>query len=599
MVRGLLALLVALPLMAAEPPVIAVETPRAAPQWALLERELIDAMNRAGEVFVKTYANPDGTLRWKQRYEGGMNSSDDAYEGFRGFSLFYALGGSKKLDTLHRHVWEGITRQYTRYGEIYREFDSNWDWMHHGEGYVSFYPFGLADPNDRKFRDRAVRFAAMYIGEDPEAPNYDPVHKIIRASMTGSRGPKMEWTKRDWTPTNANLVYYQLPYDDIPGVDSPIGWINDHPDNDQFGKIVAAMSERMARGDVPINMTVAPLIANAYLYTGDRKYVDWVTEYIGAWVERTKRNGGITPDNVGLSGKVGEYNDGHWWGGYYGWKWVRGGWDIVLASLTAAKAARLLTGDDKWFELPRSQMHLMSDKGRQGKGGWRIPMRYDGEHGWHHEMVEPPYAAVNLWAATQSDEDWRHVEQLADARGDLDDPDLGWAYFVRGQNPGYPEAAFREDLAFVADKMRYILNEHGDPETWFDAKWLSLEPMPTDNLVRLTIGGLPAQKRGEIIHSRLRYFDLDRREPGLPEGVAALVSRIDGERVELQVVNTDLFGAKKMLVEAGAYGEHEFVEPVAGKTFELRLAPGAGTTLDIRMRLYRNQPSYRLPWEAE
>ncbi len=569
----------------------------AAPEWALLERELIEAMNQAGETFVETYANPDGTLRWKERYEGGMNSSDDAYEGFRGYSLHYALGGAKKLDALHRRVWEGITRQFTRYGQIYREFDSNWDWMHHGEGYVSFYPFGLADPYDQKFRDRAVRFAAMYTGEDPEAPNYDSDKKIIRASMNGSRGPKMEWTKRDWTPTNANLVYYHLPYDDIPGVESSIGWINDHPDNDQFAKIVAAMSERMARGDVPINMTVAPLIANAFLYTGERKYVDWIEEYIGAWIERTKANGGITPDNVGLSGEIGEYNDGNWWGGYYGWKWVRGGWDIVLASLTAAKVARLLTGDDKWLELPRSQMHLMSDQGRRGERGWTIPIRYDGESGWHHEVVEPPYAAVNLWAASQADEDWAHVEKLADARGNVADDDLGWAYFVRGENPGYAAAAFRKDLAFVAEKMRHVSNEHGDPETWYDAKWLALEPMPTDNLVRLTIGGLPAQKRGEMIHSRLRYFDLERREPGLPAGVAALVSRIDGEHVRLEVVNTDLFGEKRMLVQAGAYGEHEFVEPAAGKAFELLLAPGAGSTIDIQMRLYRNTPTYRFPWE--
>ncbi len=88
------------------------------PDWARLERKLIETMNRAGEEFVRVYARPDGTLYWKERYEGGMNSSDDAYEGFRGFSLHHALGGSRKLDELHRHVWEGITRQFTRYGQI-------------------------------------------------------------------------------------------------------------------------------------------------------------------------------------------------------------------------------------------------------------------------------------------------------------------------------------------------------------------------------------------------------------------------------------------------------------------------------------------------
>lgn len=129
-----------------------------------------------------------------------MNSSDDAYEAFRGLSLHAAIGGALELDRLHRWVWNGITKQFTRYGQIYREFDSNWDWMHHGEGYTSFYTFGLVDPGDALFRDRAARFAAMYTGADPESPNYDPQLNQMRAVMNGSRGPKMAWTTRDWIP---------------------------------------------------------------------------------------------------------------------------------------------------------------------------------------------------------------------------------------------------------------------------------------------------------------------------------------------------------------------------------------------------------------
>ena len=277
------------------------------PEWALRERHLIDILNGAGFEFYNTYVQQDGTLRYKERYESGMNSSDDMYEAFKGFSLHTALGGSDELDRLHRNAWEGITRQFTRYGQIYREFDSNWDWMHHGEGYIDFYTLGMIEPEDRLFRDRSIRFAAMYTGDDPEAQNYDPKLKMMRASMTGSRGPKMEWTKRDWIPTNANLVYYGLPFDDIPGVNTTSAWINDHPDNDLFAKLVKGMSDRMAKGDVPLNLTATPLIATAYLYTGNSRYIDWVKEYVGAWEERTERNNGITPDNVGLSGKIGEY----------------------------------------------------------------------------------------------------------------------------------------------------------------------------------------------------------------------------------------------------------------------------------------------------
>ena len=616
------------PKIEVEIPAIHVNHPRTAPPWALMQRHLIETMDRAGVAFYNTYVKPDGTLRWKERYEGGMNSSDDAYEGFRGFSLHHVLGGAKRLDTLHRHVWEGITRQFSRYGQIYREFDSNWDWMHHGEGYVSFYPLGMADPYDARFRERSVRFAGMYMGEDSEARNYNPDLNLMRASMTGSRGPKMQWTKRDWIPTNANLVYYHLPFDDIPGVPSATGWINDHPSDDQFGRIVKTMSDRMARGDVPINLTAAPLIANAFLYTAEDKYRRWVVEYLTKWMELTEQNEGITPDNVGISGKIGEHTDGHWWGGYYGWKWPRGGTDIVLASLTAAKVAVLLTGEDGWLELPRSQMGVLRERREIREGVSMVPIRYDDGNQWHHFVPEPAHPYVHLWHTSQSQEDWANIERLGALAlevGELGDPDLGWAYFVQGRNPNFAVKALQADLQFVQRKLKRVLNERGDPETWFDAHWLSLEPMPTDNLVRLTIGGLPVHKRGEMLHSYLRYFDLDAGKPGLPQGVAALVTSISPERVEVEIVNTNLFESRSMIVQGGAYGEHvvtdvtypaarafrgpgsplsdaaqpsEQTVSVDGRYFRVDLEPGAGTTLKIGLRRFSSEPSYAFPWRV-
>ena len=609
-------------------PTVRAEVPRTAPAWAVLQRHLIKTLDRAGEEFARVYALPDGSLRWKERYEGGMNSSDDAYEGFRGFSLHHVLGGSKDLDILHRRIWEGITRQFTRYGQIYREFDGNWDWMHHGEGYVSFYPLGMADPHDKAFRDRSVRFASMYTGEDPEAPNYNPALRLMRASMTGSRGPKMEWTKRDWIPTNANLVYYHLPFDDIPGVNSSTGWINDQPHDDQFARIVRTMSTRMAKGDVPINLTAAPLIANAFLYTGDPKYRQWVTDYLGKWAALTEENGGITPDNAGLSGRIGEYLGGNWWGGYYGWKWPRGGTDIVLATLTAAKAAMLLTGEDAWLELPRSQAAVMRDRGKLEDGKWVVPVRYDDRRLWHHYRQEQASPYVQLWHMSQSREDWEQVERLAERerlQGQQEDPDLGWARFVRGRNPGYPVAAMQRDLRFVQDRMARILHEHGDPETWFDAHWLALDPIPTDNLVRLTIAGLPVHKRGEMLHSYLRYFDPGRRQAGLPMDVAALVTAIASDSVTVELVKTNLFERRLVAVQGGAYGEHRVVAvrheaadgwvpgsnppgtagtsaattAVDGSCFAVSMEPGTGITLDIALERFALEPGYSFPWDEK
>lgn len=635
-------------------PFIEVDLTVAPPAWALYERQLITALDEAAEVFYATYVDEKGMLTFKERYESGMNSSDDMYEAFRGFSLHTALGGSLELDLKNRFAWEGITKQFTRYGQIYREFDSNWDWMHHGEGYINFYPMGMVQPDNELFKDRAVRFSAMYIGEDPEAPNWDPELKQMRAVMTGSRGPLMEWNKRDWTPTNANLTYYPLPFLDIPGIDSSTAWINDHPDNDQFAVLVKAMSDRMAKGDVPINMISTPLIASAYLYTGDEKYVQWTTDYLTTWEKLTQRNNGIIPDNVGISGEIGEHT-GHWWGGYYGWVWPSGT-HIMKTLVLSGKVATLLTGDTRWMNLARSQIGVLRENGFVDDGASLdpaelrkrnvsedkiadirkglpiVPWRHD-DRGWYHYREEDPELYLHLWYTSQSEEDWQHIERLAEAekktKGKITDGDLEWAYFVKGLNPGYPERVFQSELKVIRSRIENIQNERGYAETWVDNKWINMNPMRTSSLTRFSIGGIPIDTRGEMLHSQVRYFDGENRRAGLPADVAALVTRIEPDWIEVEVVNLNVTDSRSLIVQGGAYGEHhiqkvEFTktaekqspvdnpsprgsshdladtktsQEVGGIAFAVNLEPSAASTIRIYLDRHSIQPSYAFPWD--
>ena len=200
---------------------------------------------------------------------------------------------------------------------------------------------------------------------------------------------------------------------------------------------------------------------------------------------------------------------------------------------------------------------------------------------------------------SQSPQDWAHVEKLIENRGGAKgDSDLGWALYLNGKNSSYPADALRRELAFVQGRMKLILDEHGDPETWYDAKWLALDPVATDALVRLTIGGPPVQKRGEMLHSYVRYFDADRKQPGLPDAVAALVTGIADDGVTLELVNTDLIEQRRVILQAGAYGEHQFGGDIESPWLTVELAPGAGTTLQLEMDRWVNKPSYRFPWEA-
>src|SRR4051794_22796793 len=139
------------------------------PDWALQQRHLIQSMDEAAVQFVRRYTREDGRLIWRDEWPG-MDGSDDGYESFQNFPLFYALGGSEAVHRFSRTEWDAVTRQFTDYGQVYREFDAYYDWMHHGESSIYFYYFGLADPTVERDRERALRFAAMYMGEDPEAP---------------------------------------------------------------------------------------------------------------------------------------------------------------------------------------------------------------------------------------------------------------------------------------------------------------------------------------------------------------------------------------------------------------------------------------------
>jgi hypothetical protein len=153
---------------------------------------------------------------------------------------------------------------------------------------------------------------------------------------------------------------YGLPYDDIPGITD----YADLKDAHNARLMGEAMQERMGRGDVPLNLAVTSLITNAYLLTSEAKYREWVLEYTDVWLERARQNGGLVPDNVGLSGKVGEYLDGRWYGGLYGWTWPHEFHSVGEAVLIAAENAYLLTKNELYLDFARWQLDKLLEQGK-------------------------------------------------------------------------------------------------------------------------------------------------------------------------------------------------------------------------------------------
>ncbi len=368
----------------------------APPAWAVKQRQLIETMNAAAGLFLEKYVHRGGTLR-------AHGKLDDDYECFTSWPLFYALGGGERLLDWSLAAWNGITRQWTyQHGQsVHKEFVKHYDMLHLSEAYVGFQNFGLADPAIPENIDRACRFAGFYLGEDPQAPNYDPQRRLIRSPITGSAGPAFS------ADPYYNLLYghaslYPMVEELVPG------W---EKDPEQRERIQRLYDEVVIRGDVPMNLAITGLVSHAFILTGEEKYRRWVLDYVDAWMERIRENHSIIPDNVGLSGKIGEQRHGQWWGGFYGWTGRYSVWMICHALITATESAYLLSGDKSYLDLLRSQIDVLLDRAITRDGDLLVPYKM-GPQGWHDYRPLDPYAPGHLWHLSMDPGDWERLERL-------------------------------------------------------------------------------------------------------------------------------------------------------------------------------------------
>jgi hypothetical protein len=136
--------------------------------------------------------------------------------------------------------------------------------------------------------------------------------------------------------------------------------------------------------------------------------------------------------------------------------------------------------------------------------------------------------------------------------------------------------------------------------------WQERNPVVLEGLVQTLLGGPNHIYHGGLLHVRLRYYDALRRRPGVPPGVAALVDRLTPESVGVQLVNLHPTEGRELILQAGAFGEHEFTSvkdggrarPLATKWLHVILKPGAVARLELGMKRHVNSPSYATPWSA-
>ncbi|MDP7017877.1 MAG: hypothetical protein QGG36_18880 [Pirellulaceae bacterium] len=582
---------------AAAEPIVRIASPLPPPAWALLQRQLITANEDACEVFFNRYFDERGWLLCVERW-GGDDGPDDAIENVNDWPILHALGASDEIHKMAVKAWEGHLRQYTlakttdvpfaRDGMYYKEFPVTFDWVHNGEGLTVFNVMGLSDPYSRSFQRRTRRFAGFYMNEDPGARNYDDQHKIIRSLFNGSRGPLLrKATAVDWAgdpievKNRFRLGHGEESYEQM------LAHFKDYND------IV---------GDHPQNMLATSLALNAYMLSGENKYRDWLLGYVEAWRRRTIENGGVIPTNIGLDGKIGGATNGKWYGGVYGWAFsVEVPQDGTLAhrnthalGFTGFMNAYMLTGDDRFLDVWRKQIDVVNSK-KQVRGGVSVYPRMFGDDGWYN--FSPAKYATNTMEIY-------YLSCRADDRKRISHP---WLDYLDGGNPGYPERALRGDLERIRRRVQQIYADETTPDTRLADDPMHLNPASVSALLHLMCGGIHPKHQGNVLHARLRYFDPVARRAGIPRDVAALVSKMTPDSVTVTLVNTNQIEARQVVVQAGAYGEHQLRAisatggrpplNVTGDYVTVQLDPGAGGTFTISMDRYSRPPTMAFPWD--
>jgi hypothetical protein len=573
------------------------------PYWALLQRQLLHNQSVACREFYAKYFDERGYLLCVPRW-GGDDGPDDAAENQLNWTMLHALGAPDDILALFKQGWEGHLRQYTeartvevpmaRDGMYFREFPVMFDWFHHAEGYSAFFLQGLSDPYDAKFQERCFRYARMYMGEDAIAPNYDPEHKVIRSMFNGSRGPLLrKATGLDWAGDpieiegRFRLGHGERSYEEM------VAHFKDYND---------------VAGDNPLNLSATTLGLNAYAITGDEKYRSWLLEYVDAWVARTEENGGLIPSNVGLDGTLGGACDGKWYGGVYGWGFsveVPQTGAIAHRNYVGVRApygfgnALLMTGDQRYVDTWRRVLDKVNDNAREIDGQLHYPRMY-GDEGWYDFRPEPFAAGaleLSYWSMRAEDR-----ERVTDD---------AWLRFLEGDNDDYPIEALQEELDHLRRKIEWMRADHSTPDTRLSDDMNRMNPATTDALIQLMLGGLPTGRIGFPLHARLRYFDPARNRAGLPEDVATLVESMSADEATVTLVNLNQVAARTLVVQGGGYAEHrlervqvEGSQPVDvddrygdhQPAFSVRLDPGCGARLTVKMQRYANPVTFAFPW---
>ncbi len=621
------------------------------PEWAVMQRSLITSMEKAGDYYWERFTRRGGTTL-------GDGPYDDLYEMFYNWPEFYSIGGDERFFNRALTAHHAITRSNTPYppdpgnyfNRLYKEFPKHDDFFHISEGMTLFYNLGLGDPRIPENIERARRFAGFYLNEDPEAPNFDPENGIVKSIFTGSQGPLAT------SDAEYNLRYGHASL--FPVIEDLESNWNAFEDRKQ--EIQHIYDSVVTRTDVPVNLGITGMMTHAYLYTGEDKYRDWVLRYVENWISYIEKNDGILPDNIGQTGQIGEYRNGQWWGGLYGWYGRYGVMMMYAAMSVASENALLLSGDTQYLKLIRSQLNMLYDQAITTPSGQElVPYRYH-QDGWRSYRPMMIRDWVHLWHASQDSADWRKIAQIHQGhkyrplngegiwgQNTLDHLDTltykqgahfdwakemvqgdrttgkseyaRWMYYA-GYNPRWPVEALQADYQEVINRMEFMRNDPRPVSSILGDDTYPNNPVLTKVLTQMIQGSPQTIYFGGLSRALLRYYDAEALRPGLPDQVAALVTQIYPQGADVELVNISPVDTQSVIVQAGAFAENRFTSctykvnevlqegesrlsvktvDINGSYLEVVLPPSAILELHLEYQQFVNNPSYAFPWHEK
>ena len=263
----------------AAPAPIAITAPMAAPHWALLERQLLDAQARACERVLRPLLRrarlPAVRPPLVRRRRPGRRRSRTCSTGRcctpwapdeRAAPLQAGLGGAPAASTPRPRR---PRCELGRDGMYYKEFHACFDWFHHGEALVALLPAGPLRPGRPGAHPAHARASpGWYMGEDPHGPQLRQraqghpqlLQRQPRARCCARRrrstGPATRSRSRGASrPATASTTFEEM-----------LDHFRDYTD---------------VVGDNHVNLGATTLAFTAYALTGEAKYRDWVLEYVG------------------------------------------------------------------------------------------------------------------------------------------------------------------------------------------------------------------------------------------------------------------------------------------------------------------------------